>query len=62
VYDLGTTLNNQNSTQEEIGEQIEVRECLLSFGAESFVFQFDIQKFKNYIIQNYKFAFCFVWV
>jgi len=28
-------------------EQIEVRECLLLFGAESFVFQFAIQKFKD---------------
>ena len=28
-------------------EQIEVSECLLSFGAESFVFQFGIQKFKD---------------
>jgi hypothetical protein len=28
-------------------EQIEVRECLLSFGAESFVFQFAIQKYKD---------------
>jgi hypothetical protein len=28
-------------------EQIEVRECLLSFGAESSVFQCAIQKFKN---------------
>jgi hypothetical protein len=27
--------------------QIEVRECLLSFGAESFVFQFAIQKCKD---------------
>jgi hypothetical protein len=27
--------------------QIEVMECLLSFGAESFVFQFAIQIFKN---------------
>jgi len=27
-------------------EQIEVRECLLSFGAESFVFHFAIQKYK----------------
>ena len=26
-------------------EQIEVRECLLSFGAEYFVFQFAIQKY-----------------
>jgi len=43
---LGTSLKNQNSIQEE-KEQIEVRECLLSFGAESFVFQFAIQKFKD---------------
>ena len=28
-------------------EQIEVGECLLSFGAESCVFQFAIQKFKD---------------
>jgi len=26
---------------------MEFRECLLSFGAESFVFQFAIQKFKD---------------
>ena len=43
-------------------EQIEVRECLLSFGAESFVFQFAIQKLKDYSIQNYNFACCFLWV
>ena len=34
---LGTTLTNQNCIGKEI-EQIEVRKCLLSFGAESFVF------------------------
>ena len=34
---LGTTLTNQNS----------IAENLLSFGAESFVFQFAIQKFKD---------------
>jgi len=28
-------------------EQIEARKCLLTFGAESFVFQVDIQKFKD---------------
>jgi len=44
---LGTTLTNQNSVQEEIKEQIEVRECLLSYGAEYFLFQFSIQKFKD---------------
>ena len=39
---LGTTLTNQNSIQEE---QIEVRECLLLFGAE-FVFHFAVQNIK----------------
>ena len=29
------------------GKQIEVRKCLLSFGAESFVFQAAIQKLKD---------------
>jgi hypothetical protein len=42
---LGTTLTNQNSIQEEIKSRL--RECLLSFGAESFVFEFAIQKFKD---------------
>ena len=44
---LGTTLTNQNSIQEEIKEQIEVRECLLPRGAELSVFQFAIQKCKD---------------
>jgi len=34
----------KKSIQEEKKEQTEVRECLLSFGAESFVLQFAIQK------------------
>ena len=34
---------------------------LLSFGAEYFVFQFAIQKFKDQDIQNYNFVFCFVF-
>jgi len=41
--------NNFNKTKFYSGrnyEQNEVRECLLSCGAESFVFQFAIQKFK----------------
>ena len=37
-----------------------LRECLLSFGTESFVFQFANQKYKG--TQNYNFACCFVWV
>ena len=44
---LGTSLTNQNSIQEEIKEQTEVRECLLPFGAEPFVFQFAIKKLKD---------------
>ena len=43
-------------------EQIEVTKSLLSVGAESFVFQFVIQKLKDYDIQNYNFSWCFVWV
>ena len=38
---LGTTLTNKNNLQEEI------RECFLLFGAESFIFQFAIQKVKD---------------
>jgi len=41
---LGTDLTNQNSIQE--GIKSEFRECLLSFGAEAFVFQSAIQKCK----------------
>ena len=43
-------------------EKIEVRECLLIFDEESFVFQFAIQKFKDYDTQIYNFVRCFVWV
>jgi len=42
----GTSVTNQIPLQEEIKQQIEVRECLLEFGAEYFVFQFAIQTFK----------------
>ena len=59
---LGTTLTNQNSIQEEIKSKIEVRECLLSFGAESFVFQLSIQKYKDEDIQKYNISCCFVWM
>jgi len=43
---LRTTLTNQNYIQEGIKSR-EFRERLLSFGAESFVFHFAIQKFKD---------------
>ena len=42
--------NNLNKSKFYSGrnqEQIEVRKSLLSFSAESFVFQFAIQKFKD---------------
>ena len=44
---LGTTLKNKNSIQEEIKSRLKSGKCLLSFGAEYFVFQFAIQKFKD---------------
>ena len=37
-----------NSIQEDIKEQTEDRECLPPFGAESFAFQFAIQKYEDY--------------
>jgi hypothetical protein len=36
--------NNLNKPRKE---NVEVRECVLSFGAESFVFQFSIKHFKD---------------
>jgi hypothetical protein len=39
------SIKTDNSKYEKV--KSEVRECLLSFGAESFFFQFAIQKFKD---------------
>jgi len=44
---LGTTLTNQNSIQEQIKSRWKTGNACLSFDAESFVFQFTIQKFKD---------------
>jgi len=45
---LGTTLTNQNSIAEEIKSRLRSGSgWLLSFGAEPFVFQVAIQKFKD---------------
>ena len=52
---LGTNLN-QSSIPEEIKSRLKSRNACLSFGAEFFVFQFAIQKYKDYDIQNYNFA------
>ena len=41
------SLTNQNSIQEEIKSRLKLRECLLPLGAEPFVFQFAIEKFKG---------------
>jgi hypothetical protein len=35
---------------------------LPSFGAESFIFQFPVQKYVDEDTPNYNFARCFVWV
>jgi hypothetical protein len=51
---LETTQTNQNSTHEG-KKETEVRDFLL-FGAESFVFQFAVQKYKDQDIQNCNFA------
>jgi len=42
---VGTTFTNQNSNQED--NKSILKSGNLSFGAESFVFQFAIQKFKD---------------
>jgi hypothetical protein len=59
---FGRNVTHQNSISGRNKQLIEVRECLLSFGAESFVVQSAIQKYKDYNIQNYTFASSFVWV
>jgi len=47
---LGTTLKKFSSGRNY--EQIEVSECLLSYGAQFFVFQFAIKKLKTKIYRN----------
>jgi len=58
---LEATLTKQNTNHEEIGSR-RVSECLLSFGAVSFVFQFAFHKYKDQDTQKYNFASCFVWM
>jgi hypothetical protein len=43
----GNDVNRPKHYSEQNQEQIEVRECLLSFGTESVVFQIAIQKLKD---------------
>jgi hypothetical protein len=46
VHIFGNNRNESKFLSRINWEQIEVRECLVSFGAESFVFQFAIKKYK----------------
>jgi hypothetical protein len=59
VQTFGNNLNESILLRKKL-RAVEVRECLISFGAESFVFQFAIQKYKDEDTQNYNFACCFV--
>jgi hypothetical protein len=43
---LGITLIGQNSIHEEIKNRSKSENALLSFGAESFVFKFSVQKYE----------------
>jgi hypothetical protein len=44
---LGTILTNQNSIQEEVKSRLKSGWCSLSFGAESLVFHFAVEKFED---------------
>jgi len=57
---MGITLTHQNYIQEEIKSRLKSgNACYHS--VQNLVFQFAIQKFEDYDIQNYNFA-CFVWM
>jgi len=45
-----------------MSKQTVLMECLLSFGAQTFVLQFVVQHYKDYDTQNYNVACCNVWV
>jgi len=47
VQIFGSSLNKSKFSSGRNEEKNEVRECLLSFGAEFFVFHFAIQKYKD---------------
>ena len=55
----GRNSSDRGTAELCVQEQIEVKQCLLSFGAECFVLQFVVQKYKG--ILNCNFA-CFVLV
>jgi len=54
----GTNPNESKFRSWRNWKQTEVAECLPSFGAKSYVLQSAIQKFKDWDIQNYNFAYC----
>jgi len=62
VQIFGNNLNESKFYSGKNEEQIKFREWLLSFGAESLVFQFATQKHKVQDIQNYNFTCCIAWV
>jgi hypothetical protein len=58
---LGATLTNQNSIQEKTKNRLKSgNACYHS--VQNTVFQFAIQKYKDYDTQNYNLACYFVWV
>jgi hypothetical protein len=52
----------RNDTVSTSEERAAFGERLLPFGPESFVFPLAVWNRKDYSIQNYNFALCFVWV
>ena len=64
MYWVYRTLVGQRGRSKSRGSycgQIEAGECLLPFGAGSFVFRLPVQKYIDEAVLNYNFA-CFVWV
>ena len=58
---LGATLTYQNSIQEKIKSRLKSgNACYHS--VQNIIFQFAIQKYKDYDTRNYNLACCFVWV
>jgi len=55
---LGTALTNQNFIHVRNKEHISLGECLLSFSADSFVFQSAIQNIKTSIYRITILTFC----
>jgi hypothetical protein len=59
---FGTKLMNQNSIQEDIKSRLKSGNACYQSVQKSSFFQFTIQTYKDYGIQNSNFACCVVWV